>query len=568
MPAAPPISRPTRSLRVVAATALLLGAYIALSLFNDPHGYLGTDTGGKVATLRAMERAGSLSPDIGYWAEQWDPDGTLHPLYFTAHLGENWVNVTTLPALYLGYGLFRVGGYHGALLVPMLGSVLAALAARALARRLTAGDERAGWLAFWTVGVASPLAIYALDFWEHSLGVALIGWAVVLLYDVINAQGGWRAAVGAGLLFGAAATMRTESLVYGAVATAICCGAVLLKTRNLLRPLVCGAAVIAGLVIPLVANNALERAVLGSAFRANRATQTVAGMAASDGNRIEEAILTGTGLRPSLELSSYVIGFALLALLALFARRASQGEARVARICACAIAALYLIRFAEGLGFVPGLVAATPLASVGLALGWRHRRPEPDDDSGWFGARDIVTIAVVALPVVWALQFTGGAGPQWGGRYILPSGFLLGVVGVTRLPLLAAWAQRALIALAALVTVFGVAWLSERSHDVSRAAQALTNRPEAVVVSRLAHLPREAGWYAADRRWLTAVTDAEEARAAQVVADAGLAGFVVVELDGNRPPRQFPGWAADPTSSTLRYFSGVELRLTTYVRAA
>jgi hypothetical protein len=352
------------------------------------------------------------------------------------------------------------------------------------------------------------------------------------------------------------------------VATAVCCGALLLKTRRVGRPLVCGLAVVVGLAVPLIANNALERAVLGSAFRANRATQTVTGAGASEGSRIEEAVLTGTGLQPAQELSSYAVGLALLALFVVFALRAARGDDRVARICAVAIAALYLIRFSAGLGFLPGLIATTPLAAIGLALGWRPRRSSPDEDTGWFDARGIVTIAVVALPVVWALQFTGGAGPQWGGRYILPSGFLLGVVGVSRLPILATWAQRALIALAAVVTLFGAAWLSERSHDVARTAQALTNRPEAVVVSRLAHLPREAGWYAADRRWLTAVTDAHESRAAQVVADAGLPSFVVVERASTRPPRQFAGWIADPTSSTLRYFSGVELRLTTYVRAA
>ena len=120
------------------ACALLLAVYVALSFLNDPHGYLGTDTGGKVATLQVMDHRGHLDPDVGYWAAPWDPAGRLHPLYYTSHLGHRWVNVTTLPALYLAYPLFRAGGYRAALLVPMLGSVLAALAARALARRLGA----------------------------------------------------------------------------------------------------------------------------------------------------------------------------------------------------------------------------------------------------------------------------------------------------------------------------------------------------------------------------------------------------------------------------------------------
>src|SRR5436305_7683418 len=105
---------------------LLLVVYIGLSFLNDPHGSLGTDTGGKVATLRSMTvnaRHGHvLDPDVGYWAARWDPKGTLHPLWYTYRLGRKWVNVTTLPMLDVAYPLWRLGGYRAALLVPMLGS--------------------------------------------------------------------------------------------------------------------------------------------------------------------------------------------------------------------------------------------------------------------------------------------------------------------------------------------------------------------------------------------------------------------------------------------------------------
>ena len=46
----------------------------ALSLLMSPKGYLGTDTGGKVATLEVMaHHGGGLDPDLGYWAARWDP---------------------------------------------------------------------------------------------------------------------------------------------------------------------------------------------------------------------------------------------------------------------------------------------------------------------------------------------------------------------------------------------------------------------------------------------------------------------------------------------------------------
>ena len=203
---------------VVGAMLLLLAAYAGLSLLNDPRGTLGTDTGGKLATLGAMDRNGTFDPDVGYWAADLDPRGDLHPLYYTSRVGDRWVNVTTLPMVLAARPLYAVGGERLILLLPMLGAAFAALAARALARRIGGGD---GWWAFWAVGLASPLAVYALDFWEHAPGIALVLWGVVLLYDVVDGRAGWWAALGSGACFGAAFTMRTESLVYAAAAVGV-----------------------------------------------------------------------------------------------------------------------------------------------------------------------------------------------------------------------------------------------------------------------------------------------------------------------------------------------------------
>src|SRR5439155_12940315 len=133
--------------RPVVAGLALLAVYVAVSFANDTRGYLGTDTGAKVAALRAMERHHGLNPDLGYWAARFDPSGAFHPLVGTSHVGGKWLNVSTVPALYLEYPLFRVGGYRLALLVPMLAAVATAFAGRALARRLGAAEPGA-WAAF------------------------------------------------------------------------------------------------------------------------------------------------------------------------------------------------------------------------------------------------------------------------------------------------------------------------------------------------------------------------------------------------------------------------------------
>ena len=96
--------------------------------------------------------------------------------------------------------------------------------------------------------------MYALDFWEHTIGLGLMLWAVVRLLDVLDPETGregdwrgrWPGALAAGLLFGAAATMRTESLVYLVVGTGLTCLVMLWRKRSLVRPIVTGVVTLIG----------------------------------------------------------------------------------------------------------------------------------------------------------------------------------------------------------------------------------------------------------------------------------------------------------------------------------
>ena len=524
-----------------------------LSLFNDPRAYLGTDTGGKVATLRAMEERGRLDPDVGYWAEQWDPEGRVHPLYYTFELGDRWVNVTTLPMLYAGYPLYRLGGYRLVLLLPMLGSVLAALAARALARRLSGGD---GWAAFWIVGLASPITIYALDFWEHSLGVAAMAWAVVVLVDVVQGERRPQWALVSGVLFGMSATLRTEALVYAFVAVAAACLILWLGRRAFAAAVVAGALATAGLVVPLAANLAVEHATAGQAIRSTRAAGTAsAAVTRTDARtrRVKEAMLNAAATTPRQEPTSYLVGFALLGLLAFTAVRASRpGDMGPAVLATAGAGALYLIRFAYGFGFVPGLVAATPIAAVGLVLGWSSR-----------AGRYVLAVGLAALPVVWATQYQGGAAPQWAGRYLLLSGLLFGVAGVVALPRLHRWARQAFVGMAVLVTGFGLVWTSVRTHDFAAALAALNRRSEPVIVSRIGHLAREGGAFYTDKRWLSAPGDEDQAFAVGVLEQAGVRQFALVDLEDAGEPEAPAKWRETGRESIV-LVGRIGLTVTTY----
>ena len=198
------------------------------------------------------------------------------------------------------------------------------------------------------------------------------------------------------------------------------------------------------------------------------------------------------------------------------------------------------------------MTAASPVAAVGIADGWSTAT-----------RRLLVAVALGALPIVWAFQYLGGAYAQWGGRYVLMSGFLLTVVGAAALERFPRPAAGAALALAAAVTAFGLVWLSWRTHDVAGAEATLYHRHDPVLISRIAHLAREGGAYYrfGGRPWLTAVTDDEQRAAVDVVRKAGLAGFAVVD-DGKGSLSVPAGYV--PTGTEHVDFLGLRLRISSY----
>jgi hypothetical protein len=119
------------------------------------------------------------------------------------------------------------------------------------------------------------------------------------------------------------------------------------------------------------------------------------------------------------------------------------------------------------------------------------------------------------------------------------------------------------------VTLFGLVWMSQRTHQMADAQQLLADRPEPVLVSTIGHLAREGGPAIRDRRWLTAADEEDRAFAASVLEDAGIDEFGLVRATESAVPSDppdVPGFVAVETDR-LPWFSGIDLLVTTY-RAA
>ena len=180
--------------------------------------------------------------------------------------------------------------------------------------------------------------------------------------------------------------------------------------------------------------------------------------------------------------------------------------------------------------------------------------------------------AVAPLPLVLAFQYTGGALPQWGGRYLLTSGFLLAAVGAAALGELARWARLAIVGMAVAVSALGVAWLVVRTHQVGDALEPLRQRPEEVLIWTDGFLPREFAAIYGEGRWLAGAERVERLapaiNVARRVAPATI-GFVTTGVDGEAPAPSpdIPGYRVTGREQ-VPFLDPVYLDITTYAADA
>lgn len=549
--------------RAILPGFVLVAAYWCLSLLNNQNGSLGTDTGGKVATLVAMKHNDTFTNvDVGYWAAHWDPHGLLHPLYHTHLIGGHWVQVTTLPMLLLGEPLYRLGGYRLTLLLPILGAVACAYAARALAR-LFGADRTRQWWTFWIIGLASPVTIYALDFWEHTIGLALMGWGTVVLLKLLDTDSKRSRCLYAGLAglaFSAAATMRTEAFLYLGVTALVIAVTVVVRDRRFVPWIPPGLLLVVGTAVPFVGNWLLTRWLIGGGLREERTAGAAEGLGSGIPLRLREGLVTTFGMASDSSNRAILVGVLAAALIGFTVARSRKRRGldtpAIIALGSC-VGLLYLITFLNGLDFVSGIAGAAPLAVAGAVVVWRPPASAT--------ARTAVTAALVTIPLVWAFQWTGGAGAQWGGRYMLCSMLVLVTAGVTALPSLRKPLPGMLVGLSVAVTVFGLVWLSVRTHDVDRLFTTLNARTEPVLVADigLQFVPREGGATYGDHRWLTSSDAATRTDASDVVRDAGFSEFALVGVEPTDPPPRIGDFQRAGTD-TVPWFSGVTMAVTTY----
>jgi hypothetical protein len=433
-----------------------------------------------------------------------DPTGKWFLTYLTVNEGHKGAPFAKHPAYAVALApLDALGGKPAMVLTSLAGTLLCALAAAGLARRVRPGIDR---YAFWAVGLASPAFLYGYVLIAHTLAAALSALAVLL---AIRWRGGAWAPVGLATALAVAVTLRSEALLFGFALAAACVVAAWLHRER--RLVVAGVVAFAG----AIAGKLLDRQLANLISSGEGTVNPVASSTDFFADRVFSATLTwlvpsyeGFGLDDLLLAGAAICGVAAVVV----ARRRPEDDAGIRLLGSIAVACA-VARIVLPASSVPGLLVAFPLLTVGLFALDRRRVTRN-------AAATIATTTFVLFSLaVLATQYRDGGSGEWGGRY-----FLLGIPVIVPV-VLAALAdvgerltvptRRTMLGLAvggslALTVCSGLAlhvkqWQDERGVEAIEAA--LDDHPDAVVVGTDG-LASRYGWrhIAAGEEWLIADT--------------------------------------------------------------
>lgn len=148
----------------LAGVALLYAAVAAH--FNGFHAFWSADSGARFAMIQNGLRHGSFTA-LTYGNAAADPAGSLHPLQFYVMRGPRGFNVMYPPLFpwLCGQG-FRLWGFGGLTPLPLAAGLGTLWVTHRTAARLGLRSARFLPLA---MGLATPLVVYSVVFWDHTL---------------------------------------------------------------------------------------------------------------------------------------------------------------------------------------------------------------------------------------------------------------------------------------------------------------------------------------------------------------------------------------------------------------
>ena len=148
------------------------------------HGFATGDGSVKLWQVQGILRTGDLNAPLDYPGAIYDPDHQYAPFVepWAFWKDGKFYSEYTSPFIWASVPLYAVFGHAGLMILPWLSGMLLVVMAAWLAWRVR--PDRSAALVPLIVGLASPLTVYSLEFWEHTPGTAL---AVVALVAIVKA---------------------------------------------------------------------------------------------------------------------------------------------------------------------------------------------------------------------------------------------------------------------------------------------------------------------------------------------------------------------------------------------
>ena len=189
------------------------GVYLWLAFGVLPAGgYWSVDNGYKRIQADNIRFTPWLDLSIDYPGRRLDPSLRYVPFGLLFHyVWRGEIHLTQSPAIAIvGKPFAEWLGGRGELVVPMLSGLVSLWLTSKVMRKL---DAHPAWIGVLLTGLATPLIFYSLNFWEHTLGVALGLGAVALALEEAEQPPVWRNYWLSGALAALAGGVRKELLM-------------------------------------------------------------------------------------------------------------------------------------------------------------------------------------------------------------------------------------------------------------------------------------------------------------------------------------------------------------------
>lgn len=405
------------------ALAFILAAASLLAVLASlpPTGFFSADSGPKYWQCVAFAEGDGRPRGFDYPARDLDPE-RRHIPPFTAPIGDRLASIYPVLFPILGAVLELVGGDRALRLLPWLAALAAACATGRLASALR--REPATWWSAAAALAATPLAFYAVAFWEHSLAAAMVVAGLLLVVKVEERDGAripWRWGA-LGLLVGLGTWVRSEVafLAPVLVVLAVWQGGPA-RPRSVL-------ALAGGFVTGLVGGAAVQAATLGRWLPLHATYHAGSSLRAHDflASRLA-SLWQFAAPNWSAGLAAAVWLVALAITLSRPGSRSRAGElAGIAAVAAAVAAATVVpaVRWLSGAAPTDAFPVSAPaatwivLSALPLVL-WGQPRAAVLDRRRW----------LVAAAAAWSIAGVLMARPvrsfEWGGRHFLPAVLLL-----------------------------------------------------------------------------------------------------------------------------------------------